>query len=144
MDFFARHPYLYQIWHPWHWFTYGQNASRFGTVFTTLLNLATIYVLYKTLLAVNKQSDAADRQAKAAEEQVAAAKSSAAVSDAQRIATEQSALAEREHSALIRHQILSGLRPIIVVGKEPHPTAGGKLAVFRNEPWRRHCFGYSV
>jgi hypothetical protein len=153
MEFYSLHPLLYQLRHPWHWLTYGQNATAFGILMATLINSFTAYVLVRTLRAVNRQAKAADRQAeaaeaqasaarkqtevseqqriaaergaKAAEEQAVAAKSSTAVSEAQRIATEQSAQAERAQSELIRHQILSMLRPVIVVARRPHPTAGG-------------------
>jgi len=50
-------------------------------------------------------------------EQVRAAQSATAVSEAQRIAAEQAAMAEREHSELIRQQTLAALRPILVITK---------------------------
>jgi hypothetical protein len=154
----ANQPYLYQLLHPWHWLTYGQNATAIGIVLAAILSILSIYVLARTLHAVNRQAVAADRQAEAAEaqaiaarkltevaeqqrlaseraanaaeEQVAAARSSTAVSDAQRIATEQSALAEREHSDLIRIQILASMRPFVVVGREPNPAMAGSWQYF--------------
>jgi hypothetical protein len=117
MDAYSLHPWLYQLRHPWHWLTYGQNATAFGILVATAVNLLAIIVLIRTLSAVNRQAKAADRQAAAAEEQVAAAKSASAVSDAQRIATEAGAKAEREHSELIRQQLLATLRPILVIAR---------------------------
>lgn len=104
-------------YHPWHWLTYGQNATALGMVLATAVNLLAVVVLVRTLSAVNRQAQAADRQAKAAEAQVLAAQSSTAVSKAQRLATEQGAMAEREHSELIRQQTLANLRPILVFVK---------------------------
>ena len=69
---------------------------------------------------MNRQAKAADRQAAAAE-QVLAAKSATAVSEAQGTATEQGAMAEREHSELIRHQTLANLRPILVITERRLP-----------------------
>jgi ribosome-binding ATPase YchF (GTP1/OBG family) len=108
-------PWLYQLLHPWHWLTYGQNAAAFGILIATAVNLLAVFVLIRTLSAVNRQAKASDRQAAAAEEQVNAAKAATAVSDAQRIATEEGARAEREHSELIRQQLLATLRPIVVI-----------------------------
>jgi hypothetical protein len=150
MDFYSVHPYLYQLLHPWHWLTYGQNAMALGVLLATLVNLLAVLVLIQTLLAVNRQAKAADRQAEAAEaqaaaarkqtevseqqrlaaeraataaeEQVLAAKSATAVSEAQRIAAEQAAMAEREHSELIRQQTLANLRPILVIIGERHSS----------------------
>jgi hypothetical protein len=110
-------PWLYQLLHPWHWLTYGQNATAFGILIATAVNLLAVFVLIRTLSAVNRQAKASDRQAAAAEEQVNAAKAATAVSDAQRIATEEGARAEREHSELIRQQLLATLRPILVIAK---------------------------
>jgi multidrug efflux pump subunit AcrA (membrane-fusion protein) len=143
VDAYSAHPWLYQVLHPWHWLTYGQNATGIGVLLATFVNWVTIFVLVRTLSTVNRQAQAADRQAEAAEaqadaarkqtevseqqriaaeraanaaeQQVAAAKSAMAVSEAQRIATEQGALAEREHSELIRQQLLAALRPILVI-----------------------------
>ncbi|MBB5066014.1 hypothetical protein [Granulicella mallensis] len=123
----VQHPYLYQLQHPWHWLTYGQNATALGIILGSVLSVLTVWVLAKTLVAVNAQALAARMQADAAIEQVAAAKSSTSVSDAQRIATEESALAERAHNALIRVQLLNEMRPVLVVGKRPHPTMSGTL-----------------
>jgi hypothetical protein len=117
MDVYSLHPWLYQLRHPWHWLTYGQNATAFGIVIATAVNLLAVIVLARTLSAVNRQAKAADRQAAAAEEQVTAAKSATAVSDAQRIAAEEGARAEREHSELIRQQLLATLRPILAIAK---------------------------
>jgi hypothetical protein len=142
MDFYRLHPHLYQLRHPWHWLSYGQNATASGIILAAAINLFTIYVLWRTLRAVNRQATAADRQARAAEEQanaarkqtevseqqrvaaeraataaeeqVKAAMAASATSEAQRIATEDSANAERLHSELIRHQMLAHLRPILV------------------------------
>jgi hypothetical protein len=110
-------PWLYQLLHPWHWLTYGQNATAFGILLATAVNLLAVIVLIRTLSAVNRQARASDRQAKAAEEQVKAAEAATAVSDAQRIATEEGARAEREHSELIRQQLLATLRPILIIAK---------------------------
>ncbi len=110
-------PWLYQLLHPWHWLTYGQNATAVGIFIATAVNLLAVYVLFRTLSAVNSQAEAANRQAAAAEEQVNAAKAATAVSDAQRIATEEGARAEREHSELIRQQLLASLRPLLVITK---------------------------
>jgi hypothetical protein len=110
-------PWLYQLLHPWHWLTYGQNASAFGILIATAVNLLAVFVLIRTLSAVNRQAKASDRQAAAAEEQVKAAKAATGVSDAQRIATEEGARAEREHSELIRQQLLTTLRPILIIAK---------------------------
>lgn len=110
-------PWLYQLLHPWHWLTYGQNATAFGILIATAVNLLAVFVLIRTLSAVNRQAKASDRQAAAAEEQVNAAKAATAVSDAQRIATEAGARAEREHSELIRQQLLATLRPILIITK---------------------------
>lgn len=143
MDLYPLHQWLYQICHPWHWLTYGQNATAAGVLLATLVNLLAVAVLFRTLLAVNKQARAADRQAEAAEaqadaarkqrevseqqriaaeraanaaeEQVLAARSATAVSEAQRVATEGGARAEREHSELIRQQVLAKLTPILVL-----------------------------
>jgi hypothetical protein len=117
MDAYSLRPWLYQLLHPWHWLTYGQNATAFGILVATAVNLLAVLVLIRTLSAVNRQAKATDRQAAAAEEQVTAAKSASAVSDAQRIATEAGAKAEREHSELIRQQLLATLRPILVITK---------------------------
>jgi hypothetical protein len=108
-------PWLYQLLHPWHWLTYGQNATAFGILIATAVNLLAVFVLIRTLSAVNRQAKASARQAAAAEEQVNAAKAATAVSDAQRIATEDGARAERAHSELIRQQLLASLRPIVVI-----------------------------
>ncbi len=148
MDFWSLHPTLYQVCHPWHWLTYGQNAVAFG-IFTAFINLFVALVLWRTLNAVNRQSRAADRQAEAAEaqavaarkqaevseqqrlaaeraasaaeEQVIAARAGSAVSDAQRTATEQAAATARIQSELIRHQILAKMRPVLAVDKRIHP-----------------------
>jgi len=80
--------------------------------------------LIRTLSAVNRQAKAADRQAAAAEEQVAAAKAATTVSDAQRVAAEQGAAAEREHSELIREQLLATLRPILVIVRHEDKLGG--------------------
>jgi multidrug efflux pump subunit AcrA (membrane-fusion protein) len=137
--------WLYQFRHPWHWLTYGQNATACGIILATLVNLLAVYVLFRTLAAVNRQAQATTRQAEAAEaqasaarkqtevleqqrlaaeraanaaeEQVRAAQSATAVSEAQRKAAEQAATAEREHSELIRHQTLASLRPILAIVK---------------------------
>ena len=149
MNFWSFHPTLYQVCHPWHWLTYGQNAVAFGIFIAAFINLFVAFVLWRTLNAVNKQARAADRQAEAAEaqavaarkqtevseqqrlaaeraasaaeEQVSAAKAASAVSDAQRIATEQAAAAERIQSELIRHQILAKMRPVLTVDKRLNP-----------------------
>jgi hypothetical protein len=121
---------MYQVLHPWHWLTSGRNATAFGIVLAAALNLATIVVLTRTLRAVNKQATAADRQAEAAEEQVTAAASATAVSKAQLSAAEESARAEREHSDLIRQQLLAALRPVIVIGRQPHPAQAGTQQYF--------------
>jgi multidrug efflux pump subunit AcrA (membrane-fusion protein) len=153
MNVCSLHPWLYQLRHPWHWLTYGQNATAFGIILATAVNLLAVYVLFRTLVTVNRQAQAADRQAEAAEaqaaaarkqtevseqqriaaeraanaaeEQVEAAKSATKVSEAQRIATEQGAMAEREHSELIRQQLLATLRPILVITK--HDEGGGNM-----------------
>lgn len=117
MDVYSLHPWLYQLRHPWHWLTYGQNATACGIVIATAVNLLSVIVLIRTLSAVNRQTRASDRQAAAAEEQVSAAKAASAVSDAQRIAAEEGAKAEREHSELIRQQLLASLRPMLVITK---------------------------
>lgn len=157
MDIYSSYPWLYQVRHPWHWLTYGQNATAFGVILATAVNLLAVYVLFRTLVTVNRQAEAADRQAQAAEaqadaarkqtevseqqriaaeraataaeEQVAAAKSATAVSEAQRVATEQGAAAEREHSELIRQQLLASLRPILVFVKSSDDF-GGNLQCF--------------
>jgi hypothetical protein len=116
MDY-SLHPWLYQVLRPWHWLTYGQNATAFGILIATAVNLLAVFVLIRTLSAVNRQAKASDRQAAAAEEQVNAAKAATTVSDAQRIATEEGARAEREHSELIRQQLLASLRPMLVITK---------------------------
>lgn len=133
------------IFHFWHWLTYGQNATALGVLLATTVNLFAVIVLIRTLLAVNRQAGASDRQAQAAEEQAKAARkqtevseqqriaaeraavaaeeqvrgaiSATAVSEAQRIAAEQAAKAQREHSELIRQQLLANLRPILIVSK---------------------------
>lgn len=153
MDFHSLHPYLYQLRHPWHWLTYGQNATAFGIFLATAVNLLAVYVLFRTLVTVNRQARAADRQAEAAEaqadaarkqtevseqqriaaeraanaaeEQVRAAQSATTVSEAQRKAAEQAATAEREHSELIRQQLLATLRPILVIAR--HEDSSGAV-----------------
>lgn len=105
---------MYQVLHPWHWLTYGRNATAFGIVLAALLNLVTIIVLYGTWRAVNRQAKAANKQATAAE-------SATEVSNALRIAAEDGARAQREHSELVKQQLLASLRPIVVVGRQPHP-----------------------
>jgi hypothetical protein len=123
------HPHLYQFSHPWHWLTYGQNAEALGVILAAILSILSIIVLARTLRAINKQALAADKQATAADEQVLAAKSATAVSDAQRIAAEASASAERAHNELIRIQLLNEMRPVIVIGKRPHPTMTGSMQI---------------
>jgi hypothetical protein len=158
MDAYSLHPWLYQLRHPWHWLTYGQNATGIGVLLATIVNWVTIIVLMRTLSTVNRQAHAADRQAlaaeaqaeasrkqtevseqqriaaeraaNAAEEQVRAAQSATAVSEAQRVATEAGAKAEREHSELIRQQLLARLRPILVVVETRHPSG---MALFSIE-----------
>lgn len=150
-------PAMYQAHHPWHWITYGQNATAVGVFAAAILNLATIYVLVRTLRAVNAQARAADRQAKAAEDQsevarkqievaeqqrvaseraataaegqVAAARAASASSEAQRIATEQSAAAEKEHSELIRQQLLASMRPVLVIAFRPIQNGSNRYHV---------------
>lgn len=142
----------------WSWITCGQNATAVGVVAATILSAVTVYVLVRTLNAINRQAIAADRQAKAAEaqaiaarkqtevseqlritseraalaaeEQMKAAIASSAMSDAQRKATEDGARAERAHSELIRYQSLAQLRPVLVFGTRPHPTMGGATQVY--------------
>jgi len=134
MDWMTLHPKLYQLLHPWHWLTYGQNAVAFGVFLPLIVSVVTIYVLIRTLKAVNAQAKASDRQAKAAEEQVAAARAASAVSDAQRRAAEQSAEAARTHSELVRHELLAKLRPVLAVDKEINPQMSGN--------WRFWIFNY--
>jgi hypothetical protein len=83
MDAYSLHPWLYQLRHPWHWLTYGQNATAFGIILATAVNLLAVYVLFRTLVTVNRQAQAADRQAEAAEAQAAAARKQTEVMDAQ-------------------------------------------------------------
>jgi len=79
MDFYSSHPWLYQVLHPWHWLTYGQNAAFLAMV----VNLFAVIVLVRTLSAVNRQAKAAGRQAEAAEAQAVAARKQTEVMDAQ-------------------------------------------------------------
>jgi hypothetical protein len=83
MDFYSLHPYLYQLRHPWHWLTYGQNATAFGIFLATAVNLLVVIVLIRTLSAVNRKAKVADRQAKAAEAQAIAARKQTEVMDTQ-------------------------------------------------------------
>jgi hypothetical protein len=121
------HPNLYQLCHPWHWLTYGQNAIALGIFIPLIVSVITIVVLIRTLNAVNAQAQAANRQAKAAEEQVAAAQAATAVSEAQRRAAEQSAEAARLQSELIRYEFLANLRPVLGVDKEINPRMTSTL-----------------
>lgn len=107
----------YQILHPWHWLTYGQNASAAAILVSAIVNLATVIVLIRTLVAVNRQAVASDRQAKAAEEQVKSAKAATLVSEEQLKAARDSAAAEREHSDFLKLQHLAALRPVLVFQK---------------------------
>lgn len=108
VDFYKLHPHLYQLRHPWHWLTYGQNATAFGIVGATLVNLVTLIVLVRTLRAVNKQARAADRQAQAAEKQAEAARKQTEVSEQQRIAAERAATAaEKQVEAAISASAVS-------------------------------------
>lgn len=145
----------------WGWITSGQNATALGILVAVAINVVTIYVLARTLRAVNKQAIATDRQAEAAEAQANAARlqtevlemqkiaaeraaiaaekqaqageSAAAVAEAQRIATERAAEAARIQSELTRHDLLAKLRPVLVVTRRPHPTPGyGDLPFLEN------------
>jgi hypothetical protein len=145
----------------WGWITSGQNATALGILVAVVINTATIYVLVRTLRAVNKQAIAADRQAEAAEAQANAARLqtevfekqkiaaeraaiaaekqaqageyASAVAEAQRIATERAAEAARIQSELTRHDILAKLRPVLVVTRRQHPTPGyGDLPYLEN------------
>lgn len=74
---------LYQISHPWHWLTYGQNGIVFAASLSLLVSALTVYVLIRTLHAVKQQARAADRQAEAAEEQAKAARAGSELARAQ-------------------------------------------------------------
>ena len=107
----------YQIFHPWHWLTYGQNSTAAAILVSAIVNLATVVVLIRTLVAVNRQAVASDRQAKAAEEQVKSARAATEVSEEQLRAARNSAAAEREHSDLLKQQYLAALRPVLIFQK---------------------------
>jgi hypothetical protein len=107
----------YQIFHPWHWLTYGQNSPAAAILVSSIVNVATVVVLVRTLVAVNRQATASDRQAEAAEEQVKSAKAATQVSEEQLRAARDSAAAEREHSDLLKQQYLAALRPVLVFQK---------------------------
>ena len=128
----------------WRWLTSGQNATAVGVIAATALSGFSLYVLWRTLNAVNKQAIAADRQAKAAEEQVKAASASAAVSEAQRIAVEESAKANRLQSELIRHQTLAQLRPVLVFGIKPHITQAAAWVAYIENHGVGAAFNISV
>jgi hypothetical protein len=132
----------------WMWFL--QNGTPFGILLAFPVNIITLVVLLRTLRAVNRQAIAADRQAQAAEQQASvsreqmavleqqrvaaergaeaaekqaqAAQAATAVAEAQRIATEQAAHAARMQSELTRHDLLSKLRPILVITRRPNPN----------------------
>jgi multidrug efflux pump subunit AcrA (membrane-fusion protein) len=141
------HPILYQLTHWWHWLTYGQNGATLGILLAVLVSALSVYVLFKTLGAVNRQAIASDRQAGAAEAQAAAARKQTEVAEQQRLVAERaanaaeeqleaaraasklaelqvnaardSAMAEREHSDLIRRQALASLQPVLVFSGGP-------------------------
>jgi hypothetical protein len=118
----ASHPYLYQLVHPWHWLTYGQNFSAFAS-------LSSILVATATLVVVARQTKAANRQAIASEAQVKAAESAGKVSEEQLLATQRAAEAERTHSALILRQLLESMQPALVVVPEYVPNEGWRIFV---------------
>jgi hypothetical protein len=132
MDYFAPHPILYQLRHPWHWLTYGQNATAIAAMASGVIGAVTVAVLARTLIAVNKQATAADRQAKAAEEQAKVARKQTEVAEQQRIASEESVKAARLQSALTRHQLLSQLRPFLALKKELSTVGHGERWVIQN------------
>jgi hypothetical protein len=111
----------YQVFHPWHWLTYGQNAQAAAILVSACVNLVTVAVLIRTLIAVDLQARASRRQAQAAEEQVKSAKAATQVSEEQLKAARESAAAEREHSDLLRQQYLAALRPVLVFQKRISP-----------------------
>jgi hypothetical protein len=116
--------------HLWH--IYGPNATAIGVLITAILNVITLLVLIRTLVAVNAESKAATRQAQAAEQQVIAAKAASATSEAQRRATEESAAAEKEHSELIRQQLLASMRPVVIVIRDSIPGIIGQHYFVQN------------
>lgn len=136
----------YQFHHPWHWLTYGENATAVAVFVSFCVGIVTIGVLMRTFVAVKKQAEAADRQARAAEEQANAARKQAEVAEQQRLlaqratmaaeeqvkasaaatkvseahlaAAEESARTAQLQNALIRNQILAQMRPVLVIKKE--------------------------
>jgi hypothetical protein len=136
----------------WCWLTANSEAlESFAALVGVTLSALTIIVLIVTWRAIKAQADAAkaltdvakkqtdlaeqqrvvsERATLAAEKQAEAAIASSAVSEAQRKATEDAARAERVHSELTRHQILSQLRPVLVFGNKPHATMGGSTITF--------------
>lgn len=120
----------------WQWLS--DNASQLqalGTLLSVLIACVTVPVLVAAWRAASRaataaqdqasaarklievseaQRIAAERGAIAAEQQVASAVAATAVSEQQLIAARDSAAAEREHSDLIRTQMLASLRPVLV------------------------------
>ncbi len=106
-----------QLAHPWHWLTYGQNATASAIFVAFIVNVITVIVLVRTLRAVNKQARAANRQTEAAEQQARSAMSATRVSEAQLRAFQESAKAEQLHGQLVRQAMLAKMRPFLVIVK---------------------------
>jgi hypothetical protein len=76
--------------------------------------IITVPVLVWNGLAARRAAASAEKQANAADAQVAAAQASSKVSEEHLQAARDSAAAEREHSEIIKSQLLASLRPIVV------------------------------
>lgn len=123
---------MYQIYHPWHWLTYGQNGVMIGVLLSLLVNAFSVFVLFKTLGIVNRQSVAADRQASAAEAQAAVATASAALIELQLTAARRE-IAEGEAARKADSDVLEALSdPNLWTGPLPI-TGSGDVGVRADE-----------
>jgi hypothetical protein len=126
MIFEIPHLNLYQLCHPWHWLTYGQNATALGILFATSVNVFSVFVLTRTLRSINRQALAADRQAQAAEAQAVAANALKAVSEAQTAASERAAKMAEDANILAGKQMLAQMLPLLVLQREDMTVIGSK------------------
>jgi hypothetical protein len=67
-------PITYQILHPWHWLTFGQNSSAVQAVGAIVFGVASIVIAIFSLLYLISATTAAQRQAVAADTQAAIAR----------------------------------------------------------------------
>lgn len=66
------HNFLYQLAHPWHWLTYGQNASGVASVAAVMATFAAMiagYFAWQSYISAKGQLTAAQEQLKLAHEQ---------------------------------------------------------------------------